>query len=186
MSKKRPTSPLTWGVLVGFLFGVLSFLGVLFWNIIWQEAIVPQPCVTTAQIQAIAAGIRAYETEHGRRPPTLEALVAGKYCDKSDCFDERKGRLPEIDQATGRFASNPDVIYFPAVRRSDPPELVVLCTLLKKAEADPYLVVRNDGQLVELTARELVPALQRTYTYLGRDIYYPAATAGSAPTEPRE
>ena len=179
MSQKRPFMSYVWGVLAGYFPGVLlGFLGSLAADKWFQYAaarFAPCPCVNVAQIQAIAAGIQAYESEHGRRPPT----VAGKYCDQSDCFDERKGRLPEIDQATGRFASNPHVIYFPAVRKNDPPELVVLCTLLKKAEADPYLVVRNDGRLSELTARELVPALQRTYTYLGQAIYYPAATAGA-------
>ena len=100
--------------------------------------------------------------------------------DAKALFDERRSETPTIDAATGRFAANPDVVYFPALRKDDPGELVLLCTLLLRDKGEAFHVVYNDGRYAALGARELVQALNRTYRYLGACLAGPQVA--TAPT----
>ncbi len=80
-------------------------------------------------------------------------------------------RLPTTltDSAAGRFKTNPDIIYFPAVRKDGPANLVLLCTVLLREKDGRFQAVHNDGRCEQLAAHHLILALQRTYTYIGAD-----------------
>ena len=134
-----------------------------------REGFQAAPTVSGEQIQRIAAGVAGYEQANGRRPERLEDVVKAGLLDARNLFDEEED-VPEIDAATGRFAENPHVLYFPAVRKDDPGDLVLLCTLLLRERDDKFRVVYSDGRYAELTSRQLIQALQRTYTYLGAEI----------------
>ena len=112
--------------------------------------------------------IRPYENKHGRRPKRLETLVTGKLIGARDLFDEQTKDIPAIDARTGRIDCSPQVLYFPAVRKTCPPDLVLRCTLLLHQPGDLFPVVHNDGRYAEMTSHELIGLLQKTYTYLGR------------------
>ena len=124
-----------------------------------------------AQIRVIRRthrAVQAYERTHGRRPERLEALVAEKLIDAKNLFDEQTREIPVIDAKTGRFSENPNVLYFPAVRKTDPPDLVLLCTPPSDRPGNEFHVIHSDGRYAEVTSRELIGLLQKTYTYLGR------------------
>jgi len=121
------------------------------------------------QMRSVGRAVAQYEQETGERPARLEDAVKAGDLDACNLFDEDED-VPEIDAATGRFAENPHVLYFPAVRKDDPGDLVLLCTLLLRERDDAFRVIYNDGKYAELTRRQLIQALQRTYTYLGAKI----------------
>ena len=119
-----------------------------------------QMTVSAEQIKAIGRAIEAYEAKHKGRPERLSQLVDAGMLRPSQLHDQRRGRAKSI--------VDPDVLYFPAVTRKDPPHLVLLCALLLQEDKDKYQVITNDGDHREMDRHELVAALQRTYTHIGR------------------
>ena len=119
-----------------------------------------QMTVSAEQIKAIGRAIEAYEAKHKGRPERLSQLVDAGMLRPSQLHDQRRGRAKSI--------VDPDVLYFPAVTRKDPPHLVLLCALLLQEDKDKYQVITNDGDHREMDRHELIAALQRTYTHIGR------------------
>ena len=126
--------------------------------------------MSEVQIRTIGAAVQKFTSENGRRPETLEALVQAGAVQAGDLLDAARARAPGIDAKAGRSAENPDVIYFPALRPSDPNDLVLLCTLLLHSEGDSYRVIFNDGRYAALKAHDLVQALNRTYSYISSQV----------------
>ncbi len=123
--------------------------------------------LSAEQMQAVGKAIGEYETANGERPMKLAQLVEAKLIEPAELFDDRRDDVPVT---IGKFAAsetNPDVLYFPALRASDPADNVLLCTLLLRNRNDKYRVIYNDGSLGQLESMELVIALNRTYEYIG-------------------
>ena len=123
---------------------------------------IPWCAVSAEQIREIGSGIGAYEGRHGARPARLAELVEAGMIGRRDLHDEQRRKIAEGPQ--------PDVLYFPAVRKDDPDDLVLLCTLLLHDRDDRYQAVLNDGTYVAMTPRDLVVTLNRTYEYIGRKL----------------
>lgn len=168
---KRGSSGRNLAILIGVVLGV-SLWGWVFPAIQrWRETrLTPQNAISREQICRIGEAVAKFVKAKGERPERLEQLVQEGKLEPAALFDERRDEVPKIDEKTGRFVRNPDVLYFPAVRKDDPGELVLLCTLLLRKEGEMFHVIRNDGTYAGLSARELVIALNRTYRYLGREI----------------
>ena len=137
----------------------------------------PSDTVSADQIRRIAAAIGQFADSNGHRPMRLEQLVQTGVLKAEHLFDTRRTHIPRIDPNTGRFEINPDVLFFPAVDPNDPGGLVLLCTLLVHNRGDPYHVIYNDGRYEALNNRQLIQALNRTYTHVAR------ATWGEPPTD---
>ena len=141
------------------------------------EAVLSRP-----QMAAVAEGVKSYEGAKGRRPDRLEDLVAGGHVKPADLFDSRREVDRGIDPKTGRFGATPDVLYFPGIEKEkDASDLVLLCTLFTERRDGRLLVVFNDYRLAELKPRQVVNALNRTYTRLAEKRDDP--WAGKAPRE---
>ncbi|MBN1554819.1 MAG: hypothetical protein JXA11_08735 [Phycisphaerae bacterium] len=128
---------------------------------------IPQPTLTESQIKKVHQAVAAYTNKYDRRPGTLEALVNEGLLTPKDLFSTDREDIPAIDKSTSRFTVTPDVIYFPALKPTDPADGVLLCTVLLKDEDDPFLVIYNDGRFSALKSRELIEALNRTYEHIG-------------------
>jgi hypothetical protein len=158
---------------LGVVLAAILSIGLLAWSK-WNRleedskySFVSQPTLTETQIQKVAEAVAEYTKKHSRRPGTLGELVNEGLIVSADLFDAERKDIPAVDKTTGRFGVTPDVIYFPALKPSDPADCVLLCTVLLKHEDDPFLVIYNDGRLDKLTSRELVEALNRTYEQIG-------------------
>ena len=166
---KRPTPILV--VPIGFI------LGAVFWALVFpfvQDVyshiagtdFEPQSAVSARQIREIAGAISGYEKAGGERPSHLTELVEAGMLDEAALLDERRDEPKD----------GADVLYFPAVRRDDPADLILLCTLLIRSEGDSFHVITNDGNYTEMPAHDLVMAMNRTYAYLGAKIDGPRPT----------
>ncbi|HUT57945.1 MAG TPA: hypothetical protein VNA25_08855 [Phycisphaerae bacterium] len=153
------------------------FITAMVWKIRNGDRWTPGREVSEAQIRRITAALASYAAEHGERPMRLAQLVQHGYLGAESLFDGERGQLPGIDANTGRFTVNPDVLYFPGVEPNDPGDLVLLCTLLVRDRGDPYHVIYNDGRYEAMAGRQLIRALNRTYTHVAR------ATWGEPPTD---
>ena len=142
----------------------------------WRETI------SMAQLRKISTAVTAYTKAHDQRPAQLETLVEVGALAAGDLFDAQRNEISGIDPATRRFETNPDVIYFPALRKDDPADLVLLCTLLTHKRHDKLLVAYNDGRLAELTPHEMIMAMNRTYGFIGKEIAR-AQSTGTPATE---
>ena len=156
---------------VGMILAVVWFVDPSY---TWRETI------SMAQLRKISTAVTAYTKAHDQRPAHLETLVEVGALTAGDLFDAKRDEIPGIDPATGRFDTNPDVIYFPALRKDDPADLVLLCTLLTHKRHDKLLVAYNDGELAELTPHEMIMAMNRTYRFIGEDITDAQSTAAPA------
>ncbi len=167
----KNSSPFTWGVAISLL-AVVVFFVCLSMYFEWKDRhpFRLQMTLSIEQIRKVGGAVAAYEKSNQRRPVNLEALVKADLLSAGDLFDRKRSPIPAIDATTGRFGSNPDVLYFPALRKTDPADLVLLCTITTRKRGEPLLAVMNDYRTVELTPRELRTALQRTYSYLGKKI----------------
>lgn len=165
---REKTTPLTWGLAVGFLAGFVFFVGLPVY-MAWKDEhpFRSQMTVSVEQIRKVGEAVAAFERSNQRRPDTLEALVKAGLLTAGDLFDRKRSTVPAIDAITWRFGINPDVLYFPALRKTDPADLVLLCTITTGKRDKPFLSIMNDYRSVELSASELRNALQRTYSYLG-------------------
>ncbi len=137
----------------------------------------PAMSISEPQIRRVWEAIGGFSKEYNHRPDTLEILTAGGYLKPADLFDARRKDALAIDVQTGRFATNPDVLYFPALRAEDPADLIVLCTVLLATDGGKYHVIFNDGRYAALTPHELVMALNRTYEYIGGKVILTAPAA---------
>ncbi len=122
----------------------------------------PGLSVTAEQIRTVGGAIAKYELAKGERPMALRELVGEGLLTHADMCGPQK--------VTSLMESIPDVLYFPALVKDDPGDLVLLCTLLLREKADKFQVIRNDGSYDALDANALTIALNRTYTYIGRQI----------------
>jgi hypothetical protein len=123
--------------------------------------------VDASQIQAVARAVFQYEGANGQRPVKLVDLVSAGMLDEAMLYGRGHNGV------TGQ----PDVLYVSAMRKDDPPDMVVLCTLLLPRKDAQFLVVYNDGSFAELKSVDLVTALNRTYAHVGNDILH-AGQAG--------
>ncbi len=137
----------------------------------------PAMSISEPQIHKVWEAIGGFSKEYNHRPDTLEMLTAGGYLKPVDLFDARRKDALAIDAQAGRFAINPDVLYFPAVWAEDPTDLVLLCTVLLAEKGGKYHVIFNDGRYAALTPHELVMALNRTYEYIGGKVILSAPAA---------
>ncbi len=149
-------------------------LGVLFWGAAlpeieewWEARARPGFAVSPEQIRRIAGAISEYEKAGGERPMRLTELVEAGLLDAAALLDERRDKSSEDET---------DVLYFPAVRRDDPADLVLLCALLPRSRKQCH-VIANDGSYTVMPAHDLVMALNRTYTYIGKEIMKARSTS---------
>ncbi|HET6429550.1 MAG TPA: hypothetical protein VFJ30_14130 [Phycisphaerae bacterium] len=165
MSAGRASLP---AVFLGAVSTILVVLGVWAWQDYRSNAPLPaQAVLSRPQMAAVAEGVKSYEAANGRRPARLEELLAGGHVKPADLFDSRRKVDRAIDPETGRFLATPDVLYFPGIEQEkDASDLVLLCTLFTERRDGHLLAVFSDYRLVELEPRELVAALNRTYTRL--------------------
>jgi hypothetical protein len=159
---KKKTSPFTWGIAISLLVGVVFFVGLsVSLKCEDRHPFRSQMALSIEQIRKVVDAVADYEKSNQRRPVNLEALVKADLLSMGDLFDPK--RSPDSD-------FNPDVLYFPALRKTDPADLVLLCTIVTRKRGEPLLAVMNDYSTVELSPKELRAALQRTYSYLGGQI----------------
>jgi hypothetical protein len=176
VATNRKTKPETWGVLAGVVLGLLAIPA---WHLVSAEkgpALRPGRAVSAAQIRSIAGAIDKFALQKGGRPGRLALPVQAGLLGARDLFDSSRNQVPQYDADTGGFTENPDVVHFSALLPSDPNNLVLLCTLFLHSEGDSYHVVFNDGRYEAMNARELIQAMNRTYSYI-------ASRIGSAPGE---
>jgi hypothetical protein len=178
----RKTHPTVLGIALGIPLGIVAMIVIA---VILRERasrMVPGYAVSAQQIWAVGAAVERFARDsNGRRPATLEELVGKGLVRREDLFDATRGKPPAVDARMRRFVEPPDVIYFPALRADDPNGLVLLCTLLLHNEDDKYQVIYNDGRRAAVTGRELIPALNRTYSYISSRIWpTPPATTSPA------
>lgn len=190
MEKKRSWPPsLLLAIAAGILLAAVSYVSYNVYEA-WKrskladDSFKPQMSVSADQIRGIAKAIETYEKNHTFRPERLEELVMDGLIKAADLFDENRKSIPSVESKTGRFEINPDVLYFPALRKNDPGDLVLLCTVLLRTENEKFHVVTNDGKYKQLLPRELVAELQKTYTYLGGIIQSQSPAKPPAITSP--
>ncbi len=150
-------------------------LAILYWTVIapameQRKRFAESYAVSAEQMRAVGKAIAKYETANGERPMKLAELVEAKLIEPAVLFDEQRGSVPVTIEKFAEFDTNPDVLYFPALRASDPPDNVLICTLLLRNKRDKYRVIYNDGRLGQLEPMELVIALNRTYEYIGMQL----------------
>ncbi len=166
MKQYTPRNMLTYGALGAFI-----FLGIMVLSMVLLEQLtthqhgydvwVKGQAVTAEKIRKVGDAIAKYELAKGERPMALRELVGEGLLTHADMCDPDMADLSE---------SVPDVLYFPALVKDDPGDLVLLCTLLLREKEDKFQVIRNDGSYDALDANALTIALNRTYTYIGRQI----------------
>ena len=146
------------GVVFGVLFQIFAYPLLVRW---WESRAEGGFAVSSEQMHRIADAVWQYEKADGERPMRLAELVETGMLDAGALPDERRDE-PSENEA--------DVLYFPALRASDPGNLVLLCTLLVRGEGEKFHVITNDGNYAEMPAHDLVMALNRTYKHLGSEI----------------
>lgn len=166
---RRRSSRFIIGIGLGLVLGFAGMMGFHYiQNRLSQEWFKPGRAVSLAQMQKIAQAVESYTRSNNSRPNQLEELAQAKLISPADLVDVDRPEAPAISVATGRFDSRLDVLYFPALRPSDPGDLVVLCTLAARQQEDGLVVVYNDGRVTGgVTPAQMQRALQRTYSYLG-------------------
>ena len=154
-------------VLLGFV-GTLVCIPIVKFCYVYITRPKPSPryAVSYSQIKKIADAIAKYERSDNRRPDSLMTLVTRGLISPDDLFSRRRRRRPAFDITTGRFEANPDVLYFPGLRKEDAAKLVLLCTVMPPGEGDKVLVVHNDYHIEELSPKKLRQAIQQTYYQL--------------------
>lgn len=165
----KGTSALTWGVLLGLIASAAVYFGVIRKAPV-ASAPAQQPgyAVTEAACREVAAAVAAYEKQRQRRPERLMKLVELGLLREGALLDER--RPPSATPTTGPARRPLDVTYVAGVRPSDPKDLVLVCTLVLREGEDRYHVITNDGTYHAMTRPELITALNRTYSVIGKDI----------------
>jgi len=165
MSAGRASVP---AALLGVVLALLVMSGFWAWYDHRSSTVLPVKAILSRpQMAGLAKGLKSCEAAQGHRPDRLEDLLAGGYVKQPDLFDPRRKVGRAIDPRTGRFLATPDVLYFPGIEKDkDPADLVVLCTLFTERRDGRLLAVFNDYRLAELKPRQLVAALNRTYTRL--------------------
>jgi len=135
---------------LGFLLGTVVYLAYIHaYTPPSREQHLPK-VLSAGELDEIASAIAQYRAAHGVRPFTLgelEGVLGGSY--RTDGFPEAW-----------------DVLYFPGVQNDDPPDLVLLCSVVVPNSTGGYHVVLNDGRRKDVVPAELVGALNRTYTFL--------------------
>ena len=168
---RRRTSIFARGVTAGLCVGAVLWIGTCVHRE-WRERhpYVSQWTLSAPQVGKVAEAARAYEQARGARPERLEQLIEGGLLSASELFDSKRRPIPRIDSSTGRLESNPDVIYMPALRKGDPPDLVLLHPLFTRERGGKLPAVLNDYRVVEYTPHELTMALNRTHAYIARQL----------------
>ena len=170
--KKRKRSFIRF-LFIGFCLGLSSGLAIFVvvgllsqWgqNIFSFES---QPAISEVQIRRIGEAVKAYTAKEGGRPGNLNAMVTASMLSQDDLYDEHRKDRPVVELDSEDEISPPDVIYFPALRPSDPEDCVLLCTVLLRERGGKFHIIYNDGRYAALTSRELVKALNRTYEHIG-------------------
>jgi len=167
MLTKSQQTPLSWGIVLG-----LAATLAIYFGLVRQGPVKVAPtqeggfAVSEDACREIARAIEAYESQHQRRPERLEELVESQLLRASSPLDERR---PAGSGPVFRHRPLHDVAYFP-LRRDDAPNLLLLCTLVLRESETHYHAVTNDGAYHALTRADLITALNRTYTAIGRDI----------------
>ena len=133
-------------------------------------------------VQKVGDAVAGHTKAQFRRPSSLGELVSEGYLSQADLFDASRRKKTDPD---GKPLT-PDVIYFSALRPNDPPDTVLLCTVVRKNENDKYSVVFNDGRFAQLTRQQLVNALNRTYSHICRSLPQTAATSQGTAPEPKQ
>jgi hypothetical protein len=137
--KRRRIFPGVWGLIIGFVVVAVTPL-VVNWRDSHRGPHHSVPAASRAEFQTVVDAINQYEQTHGERPATMDQIGV----------------------------TAPGVVYMPAVRPSDPTDMVVLCTLTRTGRGRPYLVLYNDGRVVEEADVKLPLAL--TLDYIGEQI----------------
>ncbi len=153
--------------LIGLLVTFVPFMAIRLiseWVGPWPGS---NPAVSAVQIRRVGEAVGAYAAREGGRPGDLNAIVTAGLLSQDDLYDEHRKKRPVVELYSGVEISPPDVIYFPALRASDPADCVLLCTLLLREKGEKFHVIYNDGRYAALTARELVMALNHTYEHIG-------------------
>ncbi|MCL2700347.1 MAG: hypothetical protein FWE88_01485 [Phycisphaerae bacterium] len=169
MLDKSQQTPLSLGILIGLAVTLAVYFGVVRPAPATQAAPTQQDgfAVSGTACMAIARAIETYESRHQRRPGRLADLVDAQLLRASALHDER--RLADSPPTYKKRPMN-DVVYFPSLRRFDAPDLILLCTLVLREGETHYHAVTNDGGYRTLSRAELITALNRTYTAIGKDI----------------
>ncbi|HDY65980.1 MAG TPA: hypothetical protein ENH84_07110 [Phycisphaerae bacterium] len=157
------------GFCLGLSLGLAIFVGSLL--IQWGQYVFSfesTPAISEVQIRRIGEAVKVYAAKEGGRPGNLNAMVTAGMLSQDDLYDEHRKKRPVVEIESGVEISPPDVIYFPALRPSDPPDCVLLCTVLLREKGGKFHVIYNDGRYAALTARELVMALNHTYEHIGK------------------
>ncbi len=173
MSSSQRNLAILLGVVVGLLFWLVALPALVMW---WDSRAKEGFAVSPEQVRRIADAIAQYEKANGERPMQLTELVEAGLLDPGALLDERRDEPKD----------GADVLYFPAVRRDDLGDLVLLCTLLVRSEGDSFHVITNDGRYTEMPARDLAVALNRTYTYIGNEIIKARSASAPAATDRTE
>jgi len=156
---KRWRVPRIAGLLAGLVAGAFSPLAWDAWALA-HPPFDPQYAVNAIQIKAIGEAIQRYEADKGERPMCLEDIVDAGMLEKAALYDRKRLQL----------ASQPDVVYFPAVQKDDPRDMVLLCTFMLPKRDAPYLVIYNDGTFRKCSGVQLVTALNHTYRHISTAI----------------
>lgn len=181
---EQPPKPIRWQFILALAVTCVIVIVLLFCIKTAPHTLETKPCpsLSGSQIQSLAGGLKKFSAEQGNRPASLEELVKSGHVETKTLFSKNRLNILEIDKDSPRSEKCPDVVYFPALRESDPGELVLACTLLLANENDKYRVVYNNYRCDELDNREMVEALNRTYMYIGSKIDWDKVL----PPEPQE
>ena len=123
----------------------------------------PQYRVPLEQMVLLSDAMETYTKKNGKRPATLDDLVAAKLIEQKTLFDPTRKSIP----ATG---GPYDVIYNPAVLPGDTKDCVILYTIFLSRQDEPFYAIHNDYTISKFKPRELVKALNDTYRVIGEDI----------------
>ena len=171
MTDKNERPWLVWLILAAIM-GIVLASDFLHYTYV-QAQPPPRPwrsIMTLDHFRRIAAALTGYTTHHGRRPESLDTLAVGD-----------KTAVRDLLHADGRrIQLRRHVLYFPALRPDDPPDTVLLCTLVRGRKDDKLLVAYNDGRIARLTAHAMIIALNRTYRFIGEDIAFGQSTTAPA------
>jgi hypothetical protein len=156
------------GVLLGLIVTFLISIGIDYLEDYNRQKLlfVCEYVLSADGVRKVGDGIAAYTKAKSHRPGSLGELISVGYISQADLYDA--SRRKQVD-SEGKPIT-PDVIYFSALRPDDPPDTVLLCTVLRKNKDDKYSVVFNDGRFAQLTRHELVNALNRTYSHICRSL----------------
>lgn len=128
-----------------------------------ENEFTPQYRVPLEQMVLLSDAMETYTKKNGKRPATLDDLVAAKLIEQKTLFDPTRKSIP----ATG---GPYDVIYNPAVLPGDNKDCVILYTIFLSQQDEPFYAIHNDYTISKFKPRELVKALNDTYRVIGEDI----------------